>query len=78
MADECWARTWRRAEISIESADGQRDMQARCVAEVRLQAKTLRECQGDSGYALALDALADVLASLRVRAEPTGLEGRGA
>ena len=74
----CWARTWRRAEVSIDSADGQRDMRDRCVAEVRLQAKTLRECHGNSGYALALDALADVLASLKVRAEGTGNCERGA
>lgn len=77
-ATTCWARTWRRAEISIAEADAQRDMRDRCIAEVKLQAKLLRDCQGNSAYALALDALADVLASLKPRATETGLDARGA
>ena len=83
----CWARTWRRSDISMDRADGFRDGVAACAAMLRMTAANLQtRAAGETdrtpqmllAFAAAnLEDAATGLGRLEPAADVTGLCERG-
>jgi hypothetical protein len=83
-----WARAWRRSDLTLDEAAGQRAMRDRIVTHLRDAAAEMRlrvlmdiapSAAPVRAVADALDMQADHIARMEPQAsEETGLEGRGA